>query len=104
MTEGRSPGPLDPAPGQSPPRQHDTPGSRQQALVANADSAVSATGIEGLDFILRGGLPTGRPTLLRGGPGTGKTVIALSVLCHGLDIDEPGVLVTFDESRQASRS
>lgn len=91
-------------PPQSPPRQHDTLGSGERATVANADSAdsaVSATGIEGLDFIMRGGLPTGRPTLLRGGPGTGKTVIALSILCHGLDAGEPGVLVTFDESRQA---
>lgn len=50
---------------------------------------------------MRGGLPARRPTLLRGGPGTGKTVIALSILCHGLDIGEPGVLVTFDESSQA---
>lgn len=88
-------------PPQSLPRQHDTLGSGERATVANADAAVSATGIEGLDFIMRGGLPTGRPTLLRGGPGTGKTVIALSILCHGLDAGEPGVLVTFDESRQA---
>lgn len=86
---------------QSPPRQHDTSGSTGATLPLNADAAVSATGIEGLDFVMRGGLPEGRPTLLRGGPGTGKTVIALSLLNHGLDAGEPGVLVTFDESRQA---
>ncbi len=62
---------------------------------------VTATGIEGFDFIMRGGLPAGRPTLLRGGPGSGKTIISLSFLCHGLETGEPGVLVTFDESPQA---
>ena len=65
------------------------------------DSPVSTTGIEGFDFIMHGGLPTAHPTLLRGGPGTGKTVISLSFLCHGLDTGEPGVMVTFDESPQA---
>ncbi|NLV23453.1 MAG: circadian clock protein KaiC [Deltaproteobacteria bacterium] len=64
-------------------------------------AAASATGIEGLDFILHGGLPRSRPTLLRGGPGTGKTVFALTILCHGLINGEPGVLVTFDEAPQA---
>ncbi|MDZ7842900.1 MAG: circadian clock protein KaiC [Gammaproteobacteria bacterium] len=76
-------------------------GRQGHPVPANADSAVTATGIDGLDFIMRGGLPAGRPTLLRGGPGTGKTVTALSILCHGLEQGEPGVLVTFDESRQA---
>lgn len=82
-------------------RRYDKPGRPERTPPPNADSAVSATGIEGLDFIMRGGLPKSRPTLLRGGPGTGKTVIALSILCHGLDLGEPGVLVTFDESREA---
>lgn len=63
-------------------------------------SAVTPTGMEGFDFVLRGGLPAGRPALLRGGPGSGKTIISLSFLCHGLEIGEPGVLVTFDESPQ----
>lgn len=83
------------------PGSTNDPGSSGNLPSLNTDSAVSATGIEGLDFIMRGGLPAGRPTLLRGGPGTGKTVIALSILCHGLDLGEPGVLVTFDESREA---
>jgi circadian clock protein KaiC len=59
------------------------------------------TGIEGLDRILGGGLPVGRPTLLRGGPGTGKTVTALSFLCHRVAVGEAGVLVSFDESPEA---
>lgn len=60
-----------------------------------------ATGIGGLDYVLDGGVPRGRPTLLRGGPGTGKTAIALSFFCHCLARGEPGVLVTFDESPQS---
>ncbi len=81
--------------------QSGTQGNRARPTPASTDSEVSATGIDGLDFIMRGGLPTGRPTLLRGGPGTGKTVISLTVLCHGLETGEPGVLVTFDESPEA---
>ncbi|MCG5535518.1 circadian clock protein KaiC [Ectothiorhodospira mobilis] len=65
-------------------------------------SSHAGTGIQGLDFVLQGGLPEGRPTLVRGGPGTGKTVIALTFLCHGIrEGGENGVLVTFDESPQA---
>ncbi|MFP4146421.1 MAG: circadian clock protein KaiC [Halorhodospira sp.] len=63
--------------------------------------ATEETGIEGLDFILDGGLPAGQPTLLRGGPGTGKTAIALTFFCHGLARGEPSVLATFDESPKA---
>ena len=59
------------------------------------------TGIQGLDFVLQGGLPRGRPSLIRGGPGTGKTVISLTYLCHGITQGEPGVLVTFDEDPDA---
>lgn len=59
------------------------------------------TGIEGLDFVLQGGLPAGRPTLLRGAAGTGKTVIALSFLCHGIAAGENAVFVTFDEDPDA---
>ena len=59
------------------------------------------TGIEGLDFVLQGGLPGGRPTLLRGAAGTGKTVIALTFLCHGIAAGETAVFVTFDEAPEA---
>ena len=59
------------------------------------------TGIEGLDFILDGGVPAGQPTLLRGGPGSGKTAIAMTFFCHGLSQGEPSVLATFDESPEA---
>jgi circadian clock protein KaiC len=41
------------------------------------------TGIAGFDEITGGGLPRGRTTLLVGGPGSGKTVLALQFLAHG---------------------
>ncbi len=57
------------------------------------------TGIEGFDAITAGGLPSGRTTLLVGGPGSGKTIFALKFLVHGAAIgDEPGLFVAFEES------
>lgn len=53
----------------------------------------------GFDEITHGGLPSGRPTLVCGGPGSGKTLLALTFLVNGaLQFDEPGVLLTFEES------
>jgi circadian clock protein KaiC len=61
--------------------------------------AKTPTGIRGLDEITRGGLPRGRPTLVCGGPGSGKTLLALTFLVNGaLRFDEPGVLMTFEEN------
>jgi circadian clock protein KaiC len=57
------------------------------------------TGIEGFDEITDGGLPTGRPSLVCGGAGCGKTLFALSFLVHGATrFDEPGVFMCFEES------
>src|SRR6185503_12819360 len=57
------------------------------------------TGIEGLDEITDGGLPQGRPTLVCGGPGCGKTLFAMQFLIRGvLDYDEPGVFMAFEET------
>ncbi|MFO8013736.1 MAG: circadian clock protein KaiC [Phycisphaerae bacterium] len=55
------------------------------------------TGIRGLDDILEGGLPEGRITLLSGGPGTGKTVLAMEFVHGGAAAGEPGVFVCFEE-------
>lgn len=56
------------------------------------------TGIPGLDEITRGGLPRGRPTLVAGGPGSGKSVLAMDFIMRGiLEHREPGVFVSFDE-------
>jgi circadian clock protein KaiC len=58
------------------------------------------TGLEGFDEITRGGLPAGRPTLLLGGPGSGKTIFAMQFLVHGaLECGEPGIFVAFEESK-----
>ena len=59
----------------------------------------SPTGITGFDEITGGGLPRGRTTLLVGGPGSGKTVLALQFLVHGArDCKEPGIFVAFEET------
>jgi circadian clock protein KaiC len=61
----------------------------------------SPTGIQGLDEVLNGGIPEGRPTLLCGGPGCGKTLIASLFLVHGaLEYDEPGVFIAFEETEK----
>ncbi|MEJ7663780.1 MAG: ATPase domain-containing protein [Hymenobacter sp.] len=57
------------------------------------------TGIEGLDEITEGGLPLGRPTLLCGSAGCGKTLMAIEFLVRGVEFyNEPGVLMTFEET------
>ena len=55
------------------------------------------TGIRGLDEITNGGLPNGRCTLLAGGPGCGKTVLALQILVNGAKRGEAGIFVAFEE-------
>jgi circadian clock protein KaiC len=58
-----------------------------------------ASGIRGLDEITGGGLPRGRPTLLCGEAGTGKTLLAMEFLVRGAaDYDEPGVFIAFEET------
>ncbi|MEA3164427.1 MAG: circadian clock protein KaiC [Verrucomicrobiota bacterium] len=59
----------------------------------------SRTGIRGLDEITGGGLPAGRPTLVCGGAGCGKTLLAMEFLVRGArDYDEPGVFMAFEET------
>ncbi|WYK07116.1 circadian clock protein KaiC (plasmid) [Cereibacter sphaeroides f. sp. denitrificans] len=58
----------------------------------------SPTGIQGFDELTLGGLPTGRPTLVCGSAGCGKTLFASTFLINGArDHGEPGVFVTFEE-------
>lgn len=58
----------------------------------------SATGIDGLDEITFGGLPKGRPTLLCGSAGCGKTLFSMTFLYNGaVRHDEPGVFIAFEE-------
>ncbi|MCX6954042.1 MAG: circadian clock protein KaiC [Verrucomicrobia bacterium] len=57
------------------------------------------TGIQGLDEITGGGLPKGRPTLVCGSAGCGKTLLAAEFLVRGaVEFDEPGVLMAFEET------
>ncbi|HWW00309.1 MAG TPA: circadian clock protein KaiC [Candidatus Acidoferrum sp.] len=59
----------------------------------------SPTGIQGLDEITRGGLPRGRPTLVCGGAGCGKTLFAAEFLVRGaVQFGEPGVFMSFEET------
>ncbi|PIO96538.1 circadian clock protein KaiC [Pleomorphomonas carboxyditropha] len=60
--------------------------------------AKSPTGISGFDDLTLGGLPTGRPTLVCGTAGCGKTLFAATFLVHGArELGEPGVFVSFEE-------
>lgn len=59
----------------------------------------SPTGITGLDEITGGGLPSGRPTLVSGSAGCGKTMLAMEFLVRGAtQFGEPGVFMMFEEN------
>jgi len=58
------------------------------------------SGIQGLDEITEGGLPKGRPTLICGSAGCGKTMFAMQFLVEGVENDEPGVFVSFEETQE----
>lgn len=59
----------------------------------------AATGISGFDEITLGGLPRGRPSLIAGGAGSGKTVFAMEFIIHGATrFNEPGIFVSFEEN------
>ncbi|HVL34292.1 MAG TPA: circadian clock protein KaiC [Burkholderiales bacterium] len=59
------------------------------------------TGIPGLDEITFGGLPRGRPTLVCGSAGCGKTLLAMEFLLRGAEAyGEPGVFMAFEETAQ----
>jgi len=80
-------------------------------MVTNADVAghggqpgvtipKTPTGIKGFDEITGGGLPAGRPSLVCGPPGAGKSLFALQFLVNGAqEYAEPGVFLTFEQSR-----
>lgn len=61
----------------------------------------SPTSIHGLDEITGGGLPKGRPTLICGGAGCGKTLFAMEFLVRGAtEYNEPGVFISFEETEK----
>ncbi len=59
----------------------------------------SPTNIQGFDEITGGGLPKGRPTLVCGGAGCGKTLFAMEFIVRGATVyNEPGVFISFEET------
>ncbi len=74
------------------------------ARQASSDSRAlekALTGVRGLDEITNGGLPKGRPTLVAGGAGSGKTLMAMEFIVHGAqDYNEPGVFIAFEETAE----
>ncbi len=69
-------------------------------MSANSDSEVCPTGIEGLDEIIRGGLPRNRLYLVKGNPGVGKTTLALQFLLEGVRRGERALYITLSETRE----
>src|SRR5438477_11838460 len=66
---------------------------------ARASLPKTPTGIEGLDEVTGGGLPRGRPTLVCGNAGCGKTLLAMEFLVRGAtQFGEPGVFMAFEET------
>lgn len=75
--------------------------SRSTKIPLRHGIAKSPTGIAGLDQITEGGVPAGRPTLVCGSAGCGKTVLAIEFLVRGAtEFDEPGVFMAFEESEK----
>jgi circadian clock protein KaiC len=71
----------------------------QESEAASSQLLKCPTGIQGLDEITQGGLPRGRPTLVCGAAGTGKTMLAMEFLIRGATrFDEPGAFISFEES------
>ena len=73
--------------------------AKPNGKASTARLAKAPTGIHGLDEITGGGLPLGRPTLVCGAAGCGKTLLAMEFLVRGaVAQDEPGVFVAFEET------
>jgi circadian clock protein KaiC len=74
-------------------------GDGRRTRVAGNPVPKAPTGIQGLDEITGGGLPRGRPTLICGGPGCGKTLLSMEFLLNGARrFSEPGVFLSFEET------
>ncbi|MGV3724477.1 MAG: ATPase domain-containing protein [Actinomycetota bacterium] len=71
---------------------------------SRTQSGVAATGVAGLDDILRGGFPRDQLYLLDGNPGTGKTTLALKFLLTGASEGELGLYITLSESARELRN
>jgi len=77
---------------------NDTEGNKHDA---SNQLLKSPTGIQGFDEITNGGLPQGRPTLVCGSAGSGKTLFAMEFLVRGAtEFNEPGVFLSFEETEE----
>ncbi|MCE5333548.1 MAG: circadian clock protein KaiC [Desulfobacteraceae bacterium] len=77
---------------------NDTEGNKHDA---SNQLSKSPTGILGFDEITNGGLPQGRPTLVCGSAGSGKTLFAMEFLVRGaIEYNEPGVFISFEETEE----
>jgi circadian clock protein KaiC len=75
--------------------------ARERAQRKMKQVAKVPTGIAGLDELTQGGLPRGRPTLVSGRAGCGKTVLGLEFIVRGAaEFGEPGVIVSFEETAE----
>jgi len=82
------------------PKPKSAPKSRQAAK-PKPQLLKASTGIQGLDEITGGGFPKGRPTLVCGGTGCGKTLLAMEFLVRGAtEFNEPGVFMAFEETAE----
>lgn len=71
---------------------------KQKHLTISKELSKCPTGIKGFDEITGGGLPCGRPTLVTGGAGCGKTVMGMEFLVRGiLNYNEPAAFIAFEE-------
>jgi circadian clock protein KaiC len=72
---------------------------KRDTAKANPTLPKAPTGIQGLDEITGGGFPRGRPTLICGSAGAGKTLLAMEFLvCGAMEYGEPGVFMAFEET------
>jgi len=70
-----------------------------KAEILNGGLPKCPTGIQGLDEITLGGFPRGRPTLVCGSAGSGKTLLGMEFLVRGAtEFNEPGVCISFEET------
>jgi circadian clock protein KaiC len=83
------------------PRNQDQPSASNGSAIQVGVLPKTPTGISGLDEVTGGGLPRGRPTLVCGPAGCGKTLLAVEFLVRGITLfDEPGVFLAFEESAE----
>jgi circadian clock protein KaiC len=84
-------------------RSKEVPATKRKMNTKTAHAALFEfekipSGIKGLDDITRGGLPKGRPSLVSGGPGCGKTLFAMEFIARGItEYGDPGVFIAFEE-------